>query len=200
MSNIKVFYSSDSTDIENLSGSVSYINTNSQTQINSLQEQINVLNSNLSSAVPTGTVSAFAGSTAPSGYLLCNGNAISRTTYATLFSAIGTTYGTGNGSTTFNLPDLRGRVIASLDSTQTEFDALGKASGAKTHQLTESEMPSHTHTLSPGQVVGTGSGGVSNYAPTGNNPQNNTVILSTGGNQAHNNLQPYMVLNYIIKH
>lgn len=149
--------------------------------------------------VPSGVISAFAGSTAPTGWLICDGTAVSRSTYSALFAIVGTTYGSGDGSTTFNLPNLKGRVAVGRDNTQTEFDTLGETGGAKTHTLTESEMPSHTHTLNPGQVVGTGSGGTNNYAPTGNNPQANTGILATGGGQAHNNLQPYLVINYIIK-
>lgn len=64
------------------------------------------------SGVETGTVQDFAGATVPAGYFLCYGQAVSRTTYAVLFAVIGTTYGAGDGSTTFNLPDLRGRVVA----------------------------------------------------------------------------------------
>ena len=65
--------------------------------------------------MPAGMLFPFAGASAPTGYLLCHGQAVSRTTYADLFTAIGTTYGTGDGSSTFNLPDLRGRVIAGQD-------------------------------------------------------------------------------------
>ena len=65
--------------------------------------------------MPTGSVIPFGGSSAPSGFLLCYGQAVSRTTYATLFGVISTTYGTGDGSSTFNLPDLRGRVVAGQD-------------------------------------------------------------------------------------
>jgi microcystin-dependent protein len=154
--------------------------------------------------VPTGTISVFATNTAPTGWLLCDGTAVSRTTYSALFALIGTTYGAGDTTTTFNLPNLKGRVPVGRDSSQTEFDTLAETGGEKAVTLTEAQMPVHTHTLTPGQVVGTGSGGTSNYAPTGNNPQANTSISSAGGSggvtQAHNNLQPYIVLNYIIKH
>ena len=85
--------------------------------------------------VPTGTVLAFAGSSAPSGFLLCDGRAVSRTTYTSLFSVIGTTYGSGDGSTTFNLPDMRGRVAVGSDAN------LGAKAGAKTHALTNAELP-----------------------------------------------------------
>src|SRR5690606_12877743 len=68
------------------------------------------------SGVPIGTVADFAGTSAPAGWLLCYGQAVSRTTYAALFAVLGTTYGAGNGSSTFNLPDCRGRVVAGKDN------------------------------------------------------------------------------------
>jgi microcystin-dependent protein len=147
--------------------------------------------------------------TAPTGWVLCDGTAYSRTvTYNTLFGVIGTNYGVGNGSTTFNVPNLKGKVPVGLDSTQTEFDALNETGGAKTHALTESEMPRHQHGASPAMIIGTGSGGIANYSPTGNNPQEGLNTTFTGGSGsvqsasngvAHNNLQPYIVVNYIIK-
>src|SRR5690606_11752046 len=79
----------------------------------------------------------------------CDGSAVSRTDYADLFEVIGTSYGVGDGSTTFNLPNLQGRVPVGLDTGQTEFNALGKTGGAKTHTLTIDQMPSHSHTQAP---------------------------------------------------
>lgn len=120
-------------------------------------------------ASPTGSVTDFAGSTAPSGWLLCDGSAVSRATYSALFSTIGTTYGSGDGSTTFNVPDLRGRILAGLDNmggssadriTDSQADTLGGTDGSETGTgsvsgsvsgttgattLTESQIPSHTH-------------------------------------------------------
>jgi microcystin-dependent protein len=111
--------------------------------------------------VPTGVINPYAGATAPVGWLLCFGQSISRTTYATLFTAIGTTYGSVSG-TTFNLPDMRGQVTAGLDNMggtsrnrilDTDADVLGGEigdSGGHTHgahALTEAEMPSHSHTV-----------------------------------------------------
>jgi microcystin-dependent protein len=90
----------------------------------------------------------FAGSAAPTGYFLCDGSAVSRTTYSALFAITSTTYGVGDGSTTFNLPNLKGRVPVGLDGSQTEFDALGETGGAKTHTLTSTEMPVHGHGFS----------------------------------------------------
>ena len=83
----------------------------------------------------------YAGSTPPSGYLICDGSAVSRSDYPDLFDAVGTTYGSGDGSTTFNLPNLSGRVAIGRSSTH----LLGTSAGEEEHVLTESEMPSHHH-------------------------------------------------------
>jgi microcystin-dependent protein len=116
-----------------------------------------------------------------------------------LFARIGTTYGVGDNSTTFNLPNVKGRVIAGLDSTQTEFDTLAETGGAKTHTLTSAEMPAHTHTettpgLSAPNYYNAGGSQNINAGPAG------TINTgSTGGGGAHNNLQPYIVMNYLIR-
>lgn len=163
--------------------------------------------------LPIGAIKLYGGSTAPEGYMFCDGSAISRTEYATLFSVIGTTYGSGDGSTTFNLPDFRGRVPVGLDSSDTDFDTLGETGGEKEHLLTVTEMPSHQH----GEYVNSSSGSRYPYAlgngggsSTSGNWFSSTNIFgnitgpqvltgATGGGQAHNNVQPYIVLNYIIK-
>jgi len=109
------------------------------------------------SQVPVGVVSAFAGVNAPAGWLMCAGQAISRTDYSALFTALSTTYGSGDGSTTFNLPDLRGRVHAGVDDmggtaasrlTSTVLSAsntLGATGGAQTHTLDGTQIPAHSH-------------------------------------------------------
>jgi microcystin-dependent protein len=99
--------------------------------------------------VPTGSVQMFAGASAPTNWLLCDGSAISRTTYATLFALIGTTYGTGNGSTTFNVPDMRGRMpIGAGTGAGLTTRTLGNVGGAESVTVAASNLPTHSHTLS----------------------------------------------------
>lgn len=92
---------------------------------------------------PAGVVITYAGSTAPEGWLLCDGSAVSRDTYATLFDVIGTTYGVGDGSTTFNVPDLSGRVVIGVSGTH----ALASTGGAETVTLETANLPSHNHSV-----------------------------------------------------
>jgi len=155
--------------------------------------------------VPTGAVSAFAGSTAPTGWLLCSGQAVSRTTYAALFALIGTTYGVGDGSTTFNLPDLRGRVVAGEDDmggtaanrltsgvsgiTGTTLGAAGGDERLQQHQ--------HANTASfTGSAVNTGnqSADHTHSGTTGNNNANHSHSGTTGtmnSNWSHSHSQVY---------
>lgn len=102
--------------------------------------------------VPTGALLIWSVAAAPTGYLLCDGAAISRVDYAALFALIGTTYGAGDGSTTFNLPNLKGRIPVGLDAAQGEFDALAETGGAKTHALSVAELATHGHTASSAAV------------------------------------------------
>lgn len=170
-------------------------------------------------ATPTGALLAFAGTSAPSGYLLCDGTAVSRTTYSTLFGVIGTSFGVGDGSTTFNLPDLRGRVPVGLDNlggssanrvVDAQGDALGGSLGTETHTLTEDEIPAHAHTerLSPGDleiyrwngssgsVPGFHDNNTTNTINTGAGP---LTTADTGGGTAHENMQPSLFIGYIIR-
>lgn len=188
------------------------------------------------SGVPSGTVFDFAGSTAPTGWLLCYGQAVSRTTYADLYAAIGTTYGTGDGSTTFNLPDLRGRAVAGKDDmggsaanritsagSGITGTTLGSSGGTQTHTLQTAELAAHTHanaltdnnhthvsvsqtTFGSGNSAYSGGGGaaVGNTGPvfTTGTPSVAPMSLtnaSAGSGNAHQNTQPTIILNKIIK-
>jgi microcystin-dependent protein len=146
-----------------------------------------------------GSIIPTARASAPTGFLLCDGSAVSRTTYAALFSAIGTVYGVGDGSTTFNVPNMQGRVPVGRDSGQTEFDTLGETGGAKTHTLTEAELASHSHALAGTVKIITVDENESGWSSTGSAYSHRDTTEAAGGGGAHNNLQPYVVVNYIIK-
>lgn len=162
-------------------------------------------------AAPYGAIQAYAGSNAPTGWLLCDGSTISRTTYANLFSVIGSTYGGGDGSTTFTLPYLKDKFILGKGSTYT---TLGSTGGEINHTLSISEIPAHNHLngisdnntdgrCEPYGVTTTGIPGVAYEGVTSGSGDPAIVqgyTSYTGGSGAHNNMPPYIVLNYIIKY
>lgn len=152
--------------------------------------------------IPPGAVFPYAAASAPTGYLLCYGQAVSRETYSDLFTVISTTYGVGDGSTTFNVPDLRGRVVAALDNlggssanivTDADADTLGGTDGEEDHTLTVDEMPAHTHTIEISD------GGDLGFADQASGSSMNGESGSTGGGSAHNTMQPTIFMSYIIK-
>jgi len=202
-----------------------------------------------------GVIGVFAGTNIPDGYLLCDGSAVSRTTYSNLFAIIGTTYGSGNGSTTFNLPNIAGKVVVGKD--ESEFTALGQTGGSVNNTLTTSNLPSHSHTITPkgtvkstftGTSTTTSENGSHNHSfnrpvwyvseyksdtsifspydmgttvqidgstesagahthtvtPTGNVSSTFTgtsaSTSSVGSGTSFTNLQPYLVVNYVIKY
>lgn len=183
------------------------------------------LESLVTAIIPSGIIADYGGGSAPSGWLLCDGSAISRTTYSSLFAAIGTTWGAGNGSTTFNLPDLRGRVRVTKSGSDTEFDTLAETTGSKTHTLSSAEMPTHTHTQdahnhnirvdtsggwaannpnsatrgASGFDAGEFSDRIGGEVGSSFNVAVTATNQNTGGGAAHNNIQPSVVVNSIIK-
>lgn len=196
------------------------------------QDLAELLETLLASSVPTGAVTAFAGVAAPEGWLLCDGSAVDRVEYAALFAVIGETYGAGDGSTTFLLPDLRGRVPAGLGAGA--FDVLGEKLGAEEVALTVAELPAHAHafagTAMPAHAhnIVVRAVTLNNSITTGgavtyvNDVQDATGVTSgadkppkpvvsasagtpagtignTGAGETHANLQPSLVVNYIVK-
>ena len=160
-----------------------------------------------------GEIQYFVHSSAVDGWLPCDGRSLSRTTYAKLFGVLSTTYGNVDGDT-FNLPDLRGRVVAGKGTTDA-FSSIGKIGGTETHELTEDEIPRHGHLVARNTTL---AGAVSDD-PLGDNylayrfaRVNNTAYYlkgqsavpnigktsDTGGDTAHTNLQPYIVQEYRI--
>ncbi len=97
--------------------------------------------------LPAGMLAPFAGTVAPTGWLLCQGQAVSRSTYSALFGVTSTSYGVGDGSTTFNLPDMRGRVPVGLNSGDAAYDSLSDAGGVSSVTLAAANLPLHAHTI-----------------------------------------------------
>lgn len=142
---------------------------------------------------PIGAIVPYVSDTMPTNWLLCDGDAISRTEYAELFSIIGTTFGAGDGSTTFNLPNLKGRVTVGRQPSDYDFSSIGKTGGSKYIQ-------EHYHEYKYGSAVG-GDGSALTYASATGTQANKQAIQNVKGVQTGNsgNLQPYMATNYIIK-
>ena len=172
---------------------------------------------------PTGGVVPFAGVSArvPSGFLICAGQAVSRTTYSDLFTVVSITYGNGDGANTFNLPDLRGRVVAGKDNmggtsqdrltSPINGDNLGAAGGEQSVSLTEAQLPAHSHAAAMEETFDDSSGitrvglgrslsdRAGTYRTSVSDGGGNLLIANTGSGSAHNNVQPTFILNYIIK-
>jgi microcystin-dependent protein len=190
----------------------------------------------LESGLPSGTVVAYGGPSGasadagaaalPSGWLLCDGSAVSRTTYASLFAAVGINFGGGDGITTFNLPDLRGRTIIGVGKgAGLTARTLAQSVGEEAHTLSAGEMPAHSHAVTdPGHshaVVAQGSSAAAQVAVSGSSScgvycgtqqaplvevptvaataTTGVTVQAAGGGAAHNVMQPSMVLNYLIK-
>lgn len=161
------------------------------------------------SSVPTGAIISWSSTAIPEGWLVCDGRAVSREDQSGLFAVIGITYGEGDGTTTFNLPDLRGRAIVGLDNmggaaanviTGAWARNMGGRFGEENHQLTTGEMPAHTHDLGTSLLPhGSGYGDLEGTYANAHRMNDAAVSASTGGGGAHNTIQPSMALNWIIR-
>lgn len=179
-------------------------------------------------AMPPGCIQMYAAASPPAGWLLCNGSLISRTTYNALFAVIGTTYGAGDGSTTFAIPDMQSRMPLGLQSGQADNDTLGEIGGLREVTLTadQSGVPVHTHSGSPLTTSNPGNhthtvdvttvtsgagpnvpsyrnGGTMNTGGAGGHTHtiSGNVANNSAANasQAHTNMPPFITLNFIIK-
>jgi len=171
--------------------------------------------------VNTGIIVPWTNGSIPSGFLDCDGTAVSRTTYAALFAVVGTNYGAGDGSTTFNVPDLTDRTCVGTSPTKAQFSTGGAntvtttgnvAGSAGNTTLTLDQLPSHTHPS--GGQRGSNMGTVDNNSSFSRGAGGNSTGASgnAGGDGSHSHsfsgnftggadsvLQPYLTLNYIIK-
>jgi microcystin-dependent protein len=141
---------------------------------------------------------------APKGWALCNGQLLPINQNQALFALLGTTYG-GDGRVNFALPNLQGRIPIHQGAGQ----VLGQSAGETAHTLNISELPAHNHVpvgsssapASPsaaGNLWATFSGGTNNYNSSADSSMNPACITATGGNQPHDNMSPYLVLNFVI--
>jgi len=149
---------------------------------------------------PVGTIIAFPSIYPPNKYINCDGRALSRSTFNALYQVIGTQFGAGDGSTTYNLPDLQGRVIvgAGAGSGLTNRN-IGQKVGAETHTLSIAEMPAHTHTYVTTSLTDPRDVNVRGGSPSAALRTLTSTSNSTGGSGAHNNMQPSLVIYYYIK-
>jgi microcystin-dependent protein len=167
---------------------------------------------------PAGIIQMYGGLTTPTNWLLCDGSAVSRTTYSLLYNAIGTNYGLGDGTTTFNLPNLTNRMP--IGKGTGSFATLNNKAGAETYTLTTTELPAHSHyTINNAYATA----GVGNTVPmvnvnqtmyggadtngntdryrlvgTGGTTANAGITSSQGSGTAFNKMPPYIVVNFII--
>jgi microcystin-dependent protein len=169
------------------------------------------------SAVPIGAMLDWPTNTAPSFYLICDGSAVNRSTYAALFAVLGTTYGAGDGSTTFNVPDYRGRVVIYRHPSQSDVDTVGETGGSST--ITSGNLPAHTHSISTdgdhGHTLTAGGQFYTSGSPTAGVTLGASVIFGLSGinnSGSHNHgaatgsvgsgtayRPPYIVANKIIR-
>lgn len=175
---------------------------------NSGSDRVDVTVAVSGSGVPTGAIMSYAGTAAPAGWAMCDGSAVARTggTYDALFAVISTTYGSGNGTTTFNLPDLKGRVpvgkganadVSSLANSDSLADANRSPKHNSTNNLSASGSTAWAWDTGTGGLVVRGSG-------SGGGPATQSLSISIGGTIGPGGSRPtdtpaYLVINYIIK-
>ena len=172
--------------------------------------------SNLTGGMPTGAIMPYAVTAAPSGYLLCDGSAVSRSTYSALFTVVSSLYGNGDGSSTFNVPDLRGRFMAgynaatsrltSVSSDMVDGALIANTGGIQAVTITEAQLPAHTHDQGNLHFINGGDASQSGvYAVHRSDPNGVSVMIqgstgATGGGGVHSNIPPVIMVNYVIKH
>jgi prepilin-type N-terminal cleavage/methylation domain-containing protein len=153
------------------------------------------------SGMVTGTSIEGWWSTAPSGFLLEDGSAVSRTTYSDLFALLGTTYGAGDGSTTFNVPDSRGRVAVNKNAADTQFATIGQKFGEKTHIMTLAELPSHSHAQNVTALTNGSSTRTDYKADAAGGTYTQNIYTDTAGSSAaYNVIQPSITKMFAIKY
>lgn len=164
------------------------------------------LTTKITQAMPVGSIILWPLSTAPIGWILANGATnLSRATYPDLYNLYGTTFGYSD-STHFGVPDMRGLVPVGYKSGDANFGMLNGTGGEKTNTLTVDNIPPHNHPVRDGygNYMDVNSGnwipGQSLTANNGGSPSNPVVTTNTGGGAAHNNIQPYRAVNFIIKY
>jgi microcystin-dependent protein len=139
----------------------------------------------------------------PPNWVFADGRALSRTAYPELFAMIGTSFGAGDGTTTFNVPDYRGRTIIGAGAGPGLTNRpLGTSGGAETHALTEAELAPHVHTQTAnisGLLAAGSNGAGMSFGGSPNNQPTQQVTLSAGAGAAHNNMQPWTASNILIR-
>jgi len=157
-----------------------------------------------------GEIQIFAGNFAPEGFAFCDGRLLQIGEYKELYALLSTTYG-GDGRTTFGLPDLRGRLPIHFGSTPNGYYTIGETSGVETVTLTTQQIPKHTHNPRALSAAGDSDSPANNFwarssraqqfkdgTITANAPMNPGTISTTGKGKPHDNMQPFIALNFII--
>jgi microcystin-dependent protein len=157
-----------------------------------------------------GEIRMFGGNFAPAGWIFCDGSTLPISENDALFILIGTTYG-GDGQETFKVPDLRGRVPVHQGTNPSNGSSftLGESAGVETVTLTTQQMPQHSHALAATTAIGTQANPGGNLLANSQGPQpyiqedpdaslNAQALVATGGSQPHDNMQPYLGINFII--